>query len=198
MLLALLLACKPTVEPTDPGPLTCPELLDGGPVALDEAALQVVVDRMRDNLFPELEGVRITLMPNTSDTSYFSANLEIATLESPPRERSYLLHYSTLQFADPPPADAVTAILAHELKHVRDYTELDSQQMVDFGIRYATEPISAYERQTDEHALQLDCGEGLILFREWLYDHVTPEVEAQKRIDYYTPEEIRAWIDQHS
>jgi len=65
--------------------------------------------------------VSITLLPNTSDRSYFSANPDLTTIERPPLERDYL-------------------------------------------------------------------------FREWLYAHVIAEVEAQKRIDYYTPEEIEAWM----
>lgn len=189
-MLFLLLACS---GPT-PGPLTCEDLLVGGPPATDESGVADLMAPVREHLFPELDGVHIGLNPNQSDSSYFSANLEIATIDSPPPERRYLVHYSVLQFDDPPPADAVRAIMAHELKHVRDYTEMSADELVEFGVRYATEPISEYERQTDLHALELGCGRGLIQFREWLYDHVTDEVEAQKRVDYFTPEEIEAWM----
>ena len=195
MLMMLLLACSGATEETEPvGPLTCPELLDGGPSAIDEAGLRVLLDGVLDNLFPELEGVSIELRPNTSDSSYFSANPDLSTLDRAPLERDYFVQYSTLQFDSPPPADAVTAILAHELKHVRDYTEMSTEELAEFGLWYISNDISEYERATDEHSLELGCGEGLILFREWLYAHVTPEVEAQKRIDYYTPEEIEAWM----
>jgi len=133
--------------------------------------------------------------PYTSPSSFFSANFELSTLGEEPLDRDYIVHYSTLQFDQPPPANAVLAILAHELKHVRDYTEMDAAEVTEFGLWYVTSDVSAYERETDEHSLQLGCGEGLIEFREWLYEVVTDEVEAQKRVDYYTPEEIREWMD---
>lgn len=198
-MLLLLLACTPTapVASDPPALLTCPALLDGGAPATDETELRTLLAAVQDNLFPELEGVEITMAPNQSEDGFFSANPDLTTLSAPPLERRYVVAYSTVQFEAPPPRDAVTAILAHELKHVLDYTEMDTQELVDFGIWYLQGDIAAYERQTDEHALELGCGEGLILYREWLYDRVTPEVEAQKRIDYYTPEEIGSWIEEH-
>jgi hypothetical protein len=42
--------------------------------------------------------------------------------------------------------------------------------------------------------MELGCAPGLIAFRVWLYDHVDAETEAQKRVDYWTPEEIVRWI----
>jgi len=199
MLFLALIACSASEEPAASPPtmaaLTCPELLDGRPAATNEAELAVMLEQVHSNLFPELAGVTIRLAANTSDESFFSATPDLATISNEPFEREYLVQYSTLQFDQPPPANAVIAILVHELKHVRDYTEMDLEEVIEFGAWYISADISAYERETDEHSLQLGCGEGLIEFREWLYDVVTDEVEAEKRVNYYTPDEIRAWMD---
>lgn len=197
--LLLLFACSGSdPDPSGPGAaaaLTCADLMDGGPAATSEAELQELLDAVQRELFPELAGVAVRLEPNESVVSYFSAQPDLSTLDAAPLERTYIIQYSTVQFADPPPADAVVAILVHELKHVVDYTEMTAEEVVAFGIWYVTNDISDYERQTDEHSLQLGCADGLIAFREWLYDHVTPEVEAEKRVNYYTPEEIEAWVE---
>ena len=61
------------------------------------------------------------------------------------------------------------------------------------GLAYARGELPDYERQTDEQALERGCATGLKAYRLWLYDRVDDETEAQKRRDYYTPEEIDAW-----
>ena len=63
-----------------------------------------------------------------------------------------------------------------------------------FGLWYATDDVSAYERETDLFALERGCGEGLIAFRTWLYAQLDDEAIAEKQRDYYTPEEIEAWM----
>ncbi len=89
--------------------------------------------------------------------------------------------------ADGPPPTAATeldAILADARAAV---SELD----------YAQGPIAEYERETDHFALTRGCGSGLITYREWRYDPIPPDAVAEKRRDYLTPEEIRAWMEQN-
>ena len=195
--LVALLSCTKTPADTADAvqPATCAELMAEPGDASSEAGLQGALEAVRWNLFPELREVSLTLQANSDDSSFFAANLVIATIDDPPLEREYVVIYSTLLLPDPPPYGAVVAILAHELKHVSDYTELDGEALAEFGLWYATaDDISEYERATDEHALALGCGEGLIQYREWLYAHIDPsEVEA-KEYNYYTPEEIAAWM----
>ena len=86
-------------------------------------------------------------------------------------------------------------VLAHELKHIRDYSEMDFDALNEFVAWYmTTDDISEYERETDEYALGLGCGLALRAYREWLYEHIDAEAVEQKRYDYYTPEEIDAWL----
>lgn len=191
-----LLACdgKPPADPAAPR-ASCAELMAEPGDPGSEAGIQAALDGVQASLYPELHGVSVGLVAMESDSDYFYANLELSTLPDPPLERQYLVFYSTLMLPDPPSHAAVVAILAHELKHVADYTTMDAAELAEFGLWYATtDDISGYERATDEHALALGCGPGLIEYRQWLYEHVDEQTRAEKQRDYYTPEEIEAWM----
>ena len=103
--------------------------------------------------------------------------------------------YNPAMFPDPPSRIAAGAIIIHELKHVLDYTGMDSDELVDFGLWYASgDDISDYEKQTDEYALESGCAEGLSAYREWVYAHIPKEDLEEKMETYYTPDEIAAWV----
>jgi hypothetical protein len=158
------------------------------------ASVEAKVRTAQDALFPELGGVRVAVVENADPSSFYAANVDASTLEVDPFDRTYTVVYSTVQLAEPPPHAGVIAILAHELQHIVDYTAMEAREFAEFGIWYATSDVSEYERATDERALELGCGTGLIAYRQWLYGVVDDETEAAKRRDYYTPEEIEAWM----
>lgn len=188
-ILLLLAGCGvPATQPVT----TCAALMRGEAIS-DADTLAATVPRVQA-LYPSLEGVAITLATLDSATDFFQADVEPSTLTEPPRDRVYRVRHAPRIFDDPPPRSALVAILAHELGHVDDYVGMETSELVDFALWYATtDDIAPYERATDEKALELGCGEGLAAYRTWLYDHVDPETAAQKRLDYYTPEEIAAW-----
>jgi len=176
---------------------TCAELEQSLPGAPDVDGIAASLAGVGSALFPTLEGVSIELDPISSTTAFFQANVRLDTIAEPPRERVYLVQYSEEMFALAPPSDGVVAILAHELVHVSDYVGMDTEALGAFAIEYATGDVSAYERATDEGALERGCAAGLIAYREWLYGVVDEETRAEKERDYYTPEEIRAWVVEH-
>lgn len=179
----------------DPG--ACDALMNELPGASDLDGLQESLTAVQRELFPELDGVSLALQPVTSTTSFFAANLDLSTLDAAPLERSYVVQYAESVFELGAPQDGVVAILAHELAHVVDYTELDSEALVEFALWYAQGDVAVYERQTDETALSLGCATGLIAYREWLYSVVDDNTRAEKERLYYTPDEIRAWVIAH-
>lgn len=190
-ILALLLACATSSEA--PPENACEGLYADAPGPSSEAEIAAMLDEVRV-LFPSLDGVEIGMVSNQSDTSYYAANLDLGTLADPPLERRYLLNWSELVLDDPPSRNATVAVLAHELAHIEDYLDMDGEELAAFGVWYATSDVSEYERGTDLTSMEKGCAVGLIDFRLWLYDHVDAETEAQKRVDYWTPEEIAAWI----
>jgi len=198
LLLMALMACTDKAEDTSSdaaSAATCGALMSEAGDPSTEEGIQAALTAVQSNLFPELRETSLTLQAMESDSSYFSANLVIATIDDDPLEREYLVNYSTLLLPDPPSYAAVVAILAHELTHVLDYTRMDGDELAEFGLWYATaDDISEYVRGTDEYAMVLGCGEGLIQYREWLYTHVDKDTLEAKKRDYYTPEEIEAWM----
>jgi|GEM_PF-1535575 len=183
-----------TADSHAPPAPTCGALEGTLPGAPDVDGIEASLRGVHAALYPELDGISVELDPISSTTSFFAANVRLDTFDRPPRERVYTVQYAEELFALAPPSDGVVAILAHELAHVRDYTEMDSEALGLFAIEYATGDVSAYERSTDEATLEKGCGLGLIAYREWLYSVVDAETEAEKRRDYYTPEEIQAWM----
>ena len=170
------------------------QLLDRTPPA-STAEVQEALDRVRADVYPELVDLSVALTEAEHEQDYFWAQPAFNTVSDPPRERDYRVYVNTLMYPSPPPWSAVFAILVHELKHIADYTEMDTGEVVEFGAWYAEGDIADYERATDLYALEQGCATGLSAYRTWLYAHVDEETEQQKRRDYYTPEEIAAWQD---
>lgn len=179
-------------------PCACASLdLPAAPVT-DEQTLIGLLDTVRAALYPEQADLLITteLVP---DLQFFRAWTELDTVGAPPRERHYVVQVDPTVLADPPTPAALAAVLAHELGHVEHYLTLDTDAFVAFAAWYAGEdPLTStaladYERATDEKALTRGCGEGLAEMREWIYAHCEGDVEAAKRFQYYSPDEIAAW-----
>jgi len=166
----------------------------------DEPALAALLDATRAAVYPELEGVSIGLRA-VEDLAYLRAWTELDTVAlDDGRARTYTVEYDPVLLSDPPDPGALAAVLTHELGHVSDYVGMDSAGLVDFALWYASQDpmtsdeLAAYERATDEQALTRGCAAGLARFREWVYAHADAEVEAEKRRNYYSPEEIDAWV----
>src|SRR5262245_45562900 len=51
-----------------------------------------------------------------------------------------------------------------------------------------------FERKADLDAIALGYGPGLEIYRTWLYRNIPRDTEAEKKRDYYTPEEIEALL----
>lgn len=193
LLCASLAACSG--KPADSAaPSVCAAAMAELPGAPDVAGVQASLDGVRQALYPELDGASIALQPVSSETSFFAASVDLQSLDGVTENRRYVVQYAEELFALGPPADGVVAILAHELAHVLHYTGLSQEELIEFALWYAQGDIAAYERETDEQALERGCAAGLISYREWLYGVVDAETRAEKERDYYTPEEIRAWV----
>ncbi len=165
-----------------------------------EADLEALLAATRDAAWPELAGYTLAVEPYT-DLAYFRALVSTDTLGvEDPAGRTYLVQYDPVVLDDPPGTGALAAVLTHELGHVYDYVGMTSTELLEFGLWYATEDpmtsdeLRAYERATDESALTRGCADGLSAMRTWIYAHASEEVEAEKRRNYYSPEEIEAWV----
>lgn len=191
-----LFSCSPSTPVTkDTGSQqTCASIMDTASTPTSNSDIEHLIDKTRV-LIPELNGVSLSVNTIDSDSTFLAAQVDLSTISNPPLEREYLIQINPKIFEEQITGASTVAILMHEFKHVLDYTEMDSNTLIEFGLWYVGGDIAEYERATDEFALQRGCATGLIDFREWLYDFVSEEVRAEKETNYYSPDEIRAWME---
>lgn len=201
----VLAACAAPSGSVPPAGCPCDRIaLPAKPIVTHDG-MRALLGRVAAATWPELAGLRLGLQP-IDDLEYFRAWVELDTVGiDDGRARRYTIQYDPVVLSEPMPPDALAATLVHELAHVRDYVLLDSAGLVDLALWYAgedpatSEALAAYERATDDEALARGCAEGLARSMEWIYARAAddPELLAQKRNNYYTPDEIRAWADEH-
>lgn len=142
--------------------------------------------------FPELRGQIIEHRSLASSDVFFESNLDIGTLmpwhQGPVR---YRVNYNPALFDKGCPPAAIEGILAHELSHTLDYVQggIPALLSVVNALRLP-QSNQRYERRTDLQAIFRGYGPGLIAYREWIYPQLTPQELRQKRLTYYTPDEI--------
>ena len=184
------------VDPCACGSIVLPLL----PVSTEADLLSLLL-ATREAAWPELAGLNLAVDAET-DLAYFRATISTDTaLEPDNTNRIFVVSYDPVVLADPPDPASLAAILVHELGHVYDYTAMDVQTYLEFGLWYGaqdpktSDELAEYERGTDEAALERGCAAGLSAMREWIYAHASAEVLAEKQRNYYTPVEITAWVD---
>lgn len=189
-------ACAPPATVDPPDPLPCDEMWADTPPPATAEDLRTLLASARTRFYPQLLGIVLRLDDDLRTAGgYFVAQPDLATIDERPEDRLYTVRANPALLDDPPSASAVGAILVHELKHILDFALMDKDELTSFGLWYGiTDDVSEYERITDEYALALGCAEGLKEYRVWLYDHIPQEDLEEKREDYFTPEEIDAWV----
>lgn len=191
-----LFACtqSPKVQKDTGNRPTCTTIMERAVNPSTLSDIETLIANTR-SLVPELDGVSLRVETIESDSTFLAAQVDLSTISNPPLEREYLIQINPQIFEQQITGASTVAILVHELKHVLDYTEMDTNALVEFGLWYAGGEVAEYERATDEFALERGCATGLIAFREWLYDFVSEEVRREKEVNYYTPDELRAWVE---
>lgn len=159
------------------------------PVSRSE--LSNLITEVKRESFPELLGLKIPLVDYKSKNYFFQASLSKKALLS--GKKRYFLEVNPLLLSCPPSTEGLRAIIAHELAHFRDYETLSVTGLTKLGAHYlASQKFRRnYERQTDMAALDLGHGPGLIEYRLWLYEKLSPKSLARKKRIYLTPEEIK-------
>lgn len=144
--------------------------------------------------FPSLDGLNLVLETFSSKEDFYRARPRRAWRA--PRDRVYAVLLNAAVCDDPPPAEAETAILAHELAHLEAYAAMSRRDLISLGWAYAAHPggksVEAFEKAADDAAAGHGHAEGLARYREWLYPRVTPKAAARKKKLYRTPEELRS------
>jgi Zn-dependent protease with chaperone function len=155
--------------------------------------VEPLIDSVRGASFSQLSGVTIEMRAFHSDSDYFQARFSILHFLLPGK-----MHYAVRVNNDASlrrvSDDAIRAIIAHELAHVRYYASGSRLRLLGLVRLTRSGYRRKFERKADLEAVRLGYARGLKEYRQWLYQHVPPKALAEKKRDYLSPEEIDAAV----
>ncbi|GAC1615759.1 MAG: hypothetical protein PVS2B2_12410 [Candidatus Acidiferrum sp.] len=158
------------------------------------AGLTNTLHAVRDRAYPELRKKRIEVKTFRSSSDYFQTRFSVSRflLFRPMR---YFVEVNPLLFSGSPPGEGVCSILAHELAHVSSLSHGNRLRL--FGlVRLVSRGYTArFERRTDLEAIRRGYGPGLLMYREWVYQHIPPQSLERKRRNYFSSEEIKTMLE---
>jgi len=125
------------------------------------------------------------------DADYFRTSFSAARFMAGVKMRYFVLVNPEWRSQEAP-VDGVRSILAHELAHVEELARGKRIRLFRLVGLLSNARRARFERKADLTALARDYGSGLKAYRTWLYEHVPAERLAEKRRDYFSPEEIAA------
>jgi hypothetical protein len=191
---ALRLAAAPSgrLAETSPSPVATASRAtpdDADRTALEQARL--LLESVRSASYPELKGADIRVRLFSSDRDFFRTRFDVARFLSGLKMR-FFVEVNPKAFELRAPKEGLRAIMAHELGHVFDFTRGARVRLLGL-VRLASKGYTArFERWTDLQAISRGYAAGLIEYRRWLYRNVPAKQLAEKRRDYFSPEEIEA------
>ena len=145
--------------------------------------------------YPQLKGSDIRIESFASQSDYFKTRFGYPQYFF--TRMRYLLFVNPRVFELHAPEAGVRAIIAHELAHALYFKLRNRVQLLGL-VRLTSKQFTAeFERWADLKAISLGYGEGLKEYRRWLYKNVPASRLAEKKRDYFSPEEIDA-IEQAS
>lgn len=167
--------------------------VNGKPVTSDPAfqAAATLIEDVRSASFPQLKGAQIEVLGLQSDFDFFQTRFTASSYFLSPT-----LHYMTMfnpeALRRQAPPEGLRAIVAHELAHIDYYRTHSRISLLGLVLMLSPSFATRFERQADLEAIDLGYGPGLQVYRAWLYRNIPPERVAEKKRDYFSPEEIAA------
>jgi hypothetical protein len=154
--------------------------------------VKLVIDDVRHTSFPQLAAADITVHDLTSDFDYLQARFTVSSFFA--RRLQYMILFNQEAIRRQVPADGLRAIVAHELAHINYYENQSRMGLLSLVGLLLPSFTTRFERKADLDAIALGYGPGLETYRRWLYRNIAQARTAEKKRDYYTPEEIKALL----
>jgi hypothetical protein len=151
-----------------------------------------VIQSVRQASFPRLSRADIAVYDLRSDSDYLQARFTVSSFFS--RKLQYMVFFNQEAIRRQAPAEGLRAIVAHELAHISYYEDQSRMGLLSLVGLLVPSFTTRFERKADLDAIALGYGRGLQTFRVWLYRNIPPAKVADKKRDYYTPEEIEALL----
>ena len=141
--------------------------------------------------FPALAHVAIKLKPFHSDSDYFRTSFSAHRFAFG-MKMQYVVLVNREWRSRSAPIEGVRSILAHELAHIEDLSHGKRIGLFRLVGLASHEGTARFERRADLTTMARGYGAGLEAYRTWLYGHIRESKVAEKRRDYFSPEEIEA------
>lgn len=148
-----------------------------------------IVNEVVNTSFPEMKKHTIQIKTLRSEATYFETRFSISRYLAF-RGIRIIMRVNPCVYDRGAPIDGVRAIIAHELGHADYYLRKNFFELVSLVRLVKGESAANFERKTDLAAIGRGYGPGLIEYRQWLYRNIPQQNVAQKKRNYFTPEEI--------
>lgn len=162
--------------------------------ATDQMALErtrKLVEEIRAASFPELSGVIIKVELLQHEADFFRSRFTFLPFLTG-RHMQYVLKVNPAVYTRNVPEAGVRAIIAHELAHVVWYRQRKRIRLFGLACLLSGKYSARFERRTDLAAIERGYGAGLKEYRNWLYQQIPARKVAEKRRNYFSPEEVDA------
>ena len=150
-----------------------------------------VVEEVKAKSFPQLRNTEIIIRLFDSRSDYFQTRFTFTSFLFGKRLKC-LMKVNRRLFADDVPEEGLRAIVAHELGHALYYQSRNRLKLLGLVGLLNKDFAARFERSTDLKAIALGYGGGLKTYRRWLYAHIPASKLAEKKRNYFSPEEIGA------
>lgn len=154
-----------------------------------------LLTKLLETKFSHLKSKNILIRKFKNEDRYFFYTF-VENVFNPFKKRDYIICINEKIMNSHPEPTALHAILAHELQHLSDYSQMSALDLVWLALQYEVfedkKYIKNFERQTDRAIIKKGFQHGLILYRKWLYQNIPSDEIHRKKQNYYTPEEILA------
>jgi hypothetical protein len=155
-----------------------------------------ILDEIINGSFPELKNKRPNVKTFTSENTYFKSQFSVVNLLTFTKIKT-IIFVNPKVFKKNAPDEGIKAILAHELAHSLYYKRKNRFQLLGLVSLIGENFTLKFERRADLTAIERGYGEGLIKYREWLYQNIPPKSVIEKKRNYFTPEEIEFLISEN-
>jgi hypothetical protein len=154
---------------------------------------RLLIEQVRTASFPELSTTEIQVRILESKSDFFRSRLRLPDFFLRGKIR-YVIKVNPEVFELQAPEEGLKAIMAHELGHVAYLKKKKRIQLLGMA-RLVSERFTAdFERRTDLEAVSRGYGEGLKVFRQWLYQHIPEAKLREKKQNYFSPAEIETLL----
>ncbi len=159
-----------------------------------EIKTQTIIAEIIKTSYPELKSVKINVRTFESPANYFQSQFSLTRFLTC-QKLHYNIYVNPEAFNKNAPEEAIRAIIAHELAHVLYYSERNRLELIGLVNLIDKGFTTKFERRADLEAIARGYGDGLIKYRQWLYQNIPAKKLSEKKRNYFSPEEIEKMLE---